>query len=48
MKTDRIIGFKEKSEIIALIDERAEKLGLDRSNFLRLTVRKDIGVDCQR
>jgi metal-responsive CopG/Arc/MetJ family transcriptional regulator len=42
LKTDRVIGFKEKREIIELIDEMAEKQGLDRSSFLRQLVREKV------
>ena len=42
LKTDRIIGFKEREEIIELIDELAEKQGLDRSSFLRQLVREKL------
>ncbi|MGD0496097.1 MAG: hypothetical protein ABSB28_08650 [Candidatus Bathyarchaeia archaeon] len=45
MKADKVIGFKEKNAIIEQIDKYAEKQGLDRSNFLRQTVREKIAKD---
>ena len=45
MKTDKVVGFKETNEIIQKIDARAEKLGLDRSNFLRQTIRQKLAAD---
>jgi len=40
LKGDKIIGFQETNEIIRKIDDTATKNGLDRSNFLRLIVRR--------
>jgi len=45
MKTDKTIGFREKAEIIVKIDSRAEARGLDRSSFLRQTIREKLAKD---
>jgi hypothetical protein len=42
LKAFRIIGFKEKEEIIQQIDEQAELQGLDRSGYLRQLVREKL------
>jgi len=42
MKCDKLIGFKEKTEIIEKIDFNATQKGLDRSGYLRMIIRKQL------
>jgi predicted DNA binding CopG/RHH family protein len=45
LKTDKVVGFREKTEVIQAIDACAEKHGLNRTNFLRNIVREKIAAD---
>jgi len=42
LKETKIIGFLESVEIVQRIDEAAGRLGLDRSNFLRMITREKL------
>lgn len=39
------VTFREKPDIIQKIDNSAQQLGLDRSNFLRMIVRERLNQD---
>jgi hypothetical protein len=45
MKDIKLIGFAENVEIVKRIDDSASKLGLDRSNYLRMIIREKLGQD---
>jgi hypothetical protein len=45
VKDVKILGFAESVEIVKRIDESASKLGLDRSNYLRMIIREKLGTD---
>ena len=38
----QFVGFKDTPQKVAAMDERASKLGMSRSDYLRSLVRKDL------
>ena len=42
MKSEIIIGFREKPEIVSEIDRLADEEGCDRSSFIRRLIREKL------